>query len=189
VIKPALVGLAAPVGILIDGGNWGGGSAIVAKAGLLSEAKATKFRKRHVHCATGQAQLMNAAQYPTEIGTLPTAMQDRLSRQSPPGEQLDLSPIGYQFYRAGDCRIPGKDSVHVLYRAPADARRRDAISLWVRSSGEDVTIEANKLYNATSPESAHPILMWKHAGLVYYLVGDSPDRAQDAAQYLFTASR
>jgi anti-sigma factor RsiW len=183
----ALIGLAAPVGIVIDGMGPGQEPGTIAQAGVMNTDTARQFSKRHVACAYGQAELMNAARYPTELGRLPAAMRQRLDRQPLSADRLDLGAVGYRFYRAGDCRIPGDEGVHVLYRARSDSGRRDAISLWIHPAQGGLPIEPNKVYDATGEDAVHPILLWKHDGLVYYLVGDSAKRVHAAADYLFAA--
>jgi len=174
----ATVGLAALVGLVLSDGFNGHGTA------LLTPATIQQFSKRHVQCSHGLAQLHNATRYPTEVGELPAALADRLERKPLSATQLNLQPLGYRFDRAGDCRIPGDQGVHVVYRAARGTERSDAISLWIHPASGELELEPGKLYEANSPNAPHPILMWRHAGLAYYLVGDSATRVEDAAQHL-----
>jgi hypothetical protein len=165
--------------------DWGGAGGTGERAGLLSPAKLEMFSKRHVQCVHRIEELRNTAAYPQEVGALPAALERRLDQATPGAATFDLSPIGYAFERAGDCAVPGKGAAHVIYRAKPSTGRSDAMSLWLgRVTEQAPDIKPGRLYRATDDHDAHPLLLWRHGGIMYYLVGNGEQPVQKAARFL-----
>ena len=160
----------------------GAGSMTQLVAGLMPRAQVDMFEKRHVGCATNLALLKPDGNLPNQVESLPAALSERFSGQV---DGLDLSGIGYKFERVGKCTVPGQAAVHLVYRALPETGRADAISLWLLPASQaDVTVKEGQVYRVNGAGKAHPLVLWRHGGMMYYLVGDSMDVTERAAQTL-----
>lgn len=137
---------------------------------------------RHVSCSRLIASLNDSVKFPTEIKDVPKAIGDFLSRS--PYDVLDLTALGYEFQGAGRCAIPGSSSVHLIYRAIDRKHRDDALSLWIQPDDGSVIIKPDTMYQPAGEYAVHPIVLWKHGGMLYYLVGDESEAVTKAAQQL-----
>jgi hypothetical protein len=149
---------------------------------IVSTDELDSFAGRHVSCSRLIAALHDSTKFPTEVKDLPKAIGDYLGR-SPYGV-LDLSALGFKFDGAGPCSIPGSRSVHLIFRPIDRDHRDDALSLWVQPDNGSRQIAPDKFYQASGENAVHPIVLWKHAGMVYYLVGDEAGTVTQAAQKL-----
>lgn len=143
---------------------------------LLSPREVERFDRRHNGCAT-MTQKLREADWPGNIELLPGALTSHLGAQ--PYPVLDLSAAGYQFAGAGPCGIPGEPAVHLLYRG-----EHDTISLWLRPDDGRYDIPEDHFYQTTGENSKHSLLVWRHSGIIYYLVGDNPSHARKACSVL-----
>lgn len=139
------------------------------------------FQWRHTRCSLAIDEL-HTSQYPQQIEALPGAIADTLGHQ--PYPVLDLAKMGYVFERAGPCSIPSAKSIHLIYKARPETGRDDRLSLWIEPDDGKLAIEAGKPYHITGERAAHPVLVWKDADMVYYLVGDSDSSVEQAASTL-----
>ncbi len=136
---------------------------------------------RHTRCSRA-IDALAAGQYPQDIQALPGAISDTLGRQ--PYPVLDLSSLGYVFDRAGPCGLPGGRSIHLIYKARSETGRDDRLSLWIEPDDGKLLLEPDRPYHVTGKRAAHPILVWKHGDMVYYLVGDSDAAVEEAVATL-----
>jgi anti-sigma factor RsiW len=143
------------------------------------------FQWRHTRCSRAIDQLA-AGQYPQNIEALPGAIADTLGHQTYP--VLDLSQLGYEFDKAGPCSVPGSRSIHLIYKATPQSGRDDRISLWIEPDEGKFLLEPDKAYRVTGERAAHPMLVWKHGRMIYYLVGDADTTVQDAVATLTSAA-
>ncbi|MCE9591544.1 MAG: hypothetical protein K8S99_13595 [Planctomycetes bacterium] len=150
---------------------------------IIPEETVNAFTRRHVACSRFIQRLHDDVKFPTDIREMPGAMKAYLGSQ--PYPTLDLSSLGYEFKAAGECSIPGEKSVHLIYQARPDTGRTDSMSLWVEGGDNLKGLEPDTPY-LIGGDTAHPLLVWRHAGMSYYLTGDSPDSMQAAAQHLTT---
>ncbi len=151
---------------------------------LIQPAKVNQFARRHVTCTTQTAQLHVMASVDS-LGDAPEAIARHIG--TPPPRGLDLSSIGYTFDQIGECRVPCKQAVHLIYRADAKDGRHDAISLWLSPYQGQPGIEENKLYEVTSDDFPHPMMMWRHGKTVYHLMGDQSKAVKQASSQLMAA--
>lgn len=144
---------------------------------LIGDALLDRFARRHVSCSTMVDRLEQAA-WPREVAALPEALAVFLS--APTYSVLDLSTIGYRYEGSGPCKLPGTQSVHLIYRANDDFRR-DALSLWMCPDDNRFDIQEDKLHQVTSLQYPHPMYVWRHDGVIYYLMGDSEEYVRQAS--------
>jgi hypothetical protein len=154
---------------------------------VLAPALVDKFAWRHNGCAREIQQLNDAVAFPSDLKQMPTSLAEYLGAQSYP--VLDLSAIGYDFWKAGECIVPGHGihSVHMIYRSRGSATGEPAgaaLSLWVATDKGQVSLKPDQPYVAAGGDKPHPMIVWRHSGLVYYLMGDSLDSVDQAAGLL-----
>lgn len=174
-----LVGVLVSIGLLSNPGLSNRGYAF--NDPLISSAQVGYFTDRHNICANSPEALMADPNLPQSIADLPDALRQRFGN-APIG--LDLAPLGYTFAGAGPCNVPGSGSVHLVYQPLPDSGHDGPISLWIRPSNPDLEIEPDRLYQVNPDANDHPILLWRAAGLDYWLVGESPADAQQVADRL-----
>ncbi|MFA9479401.1 anti-sigma factor [Phycisphaerales bacterium AB-hyl4] len=150
-------------------------------AAVVNLASADRFGRRHVRCSRDITPLFNTDRFPDQVTALPRSIEGLLGKKFT-GPPLDLSLLGYEYQQAGECLIPGSRSVHVLYRAADGSGRSDSLSLWITAENTDLDLEPGRLYTAVDDEKPHPLLIWRHEELTYYLVGDSMPRVHQVAQ-------
>lgn len=150
----------------------------------LSTEKINAFGNRHSVCSKKLERLYRSSQFPVEVAKMPEAIAASLGKT--PKGSLDLSQSGYKFSKAGECRIPGQPSVHLVYRTKTSD---DAVSLWVVTYNGKPQLAQGTLYQGDPADSDHPIFFFRQDDLVYYLVGNAFDHTRVAAQELVVASR
>lgn len=187
---PALTAVAAVLVLAImlglPGGErpwlpWSAASVQIVPANMVNA-----FVSRHVTCSRMLAQIEDQASFPHSLRELPEVVAQRLHTAADDLVGLDLSAAGYAFDRAGMCHVPGR-SVHLIYKALPQTGRNDQISLWIQSAADSRmadSLEADKVYRAGPADAAHPIVLWKHGTLIYYVVGDWAPNVQFAANVL-----
>ncbi len=154
--------------------------------GIVPVKQIERFASRHVTCSRALTELHNVENFPDRLEAMPDKLAELFPISSTPN--LDLSALGYEFEKAGNCLIPGKDAVHMVYRAAPETGRHDSMSLWIKpyrgpdSSDHDAAIEPNRIYRVADAQQAHPMFVWRTDSMIYYLVGDSGDQVQRAAQ-------
>ncbi|MEX0745066.1 MAG: hypothetical protein WD118_05650 [Phycisphaeraceae bacterium] len=154
-------------------------------AAIINLTSADRFGQRHVRCSRDITPLFNTDRFPKHVAALPNTLESLFGR-SFNGPPLDLTLFGYEYSQAGECLLPGGKSVHVLYRAAEGAERSDALSLWITTNSADLRLEPGRLYTAADDEKPHPLLIWQHDGLTYYLVGDAMPRVYQVARAMAT---
>lgn len=145
-------------------------------ARLLSNEQMHRFSNRHEACASMRDQL-HEADWPTRISELPVALSEHLGASTYRG--LDLTAAGYEFAGAGPCRVPGEPSAHLIYR-PAEDQNLTPISLWMRLDDGRFDIPENRTHMVKTDSSTNPILIWRHSGIIYYIVGDAAEHLEKA---------
>jgi hypothetical protein len=153
--------------------------------GILPASQVDRFVARHVRCQSQIDKLRESVQFPTEVAMLSGSIETFVG--SRPGIALDLTELGYTFWKAGECRIPSSPAVHLIYRAMPQSDRHDSLSLWMeRDQGQLANLEEGKTYRASPDNAVHPTFVWRDGGMIYYLVGDALDAAEPTAMQLAT---
>lgn len=150
----------------------------------LSEPRVQALGKRHNTCSKKLEALYRSQDFPNKLSEMPAAIAGCVGKR--PRHSLDLSQMGYEFTRAGECHSTGETAVHMVYRAKGPDG--DSVSLWVLPYKGQPEIREGLIYQGNVADSDIPIFFWRQDELVYYLVGNSFDRARVAAQSL-VASR
>lgn len=152
---------------------------------IIPVAQAEQFNSRHVTCSRAIETLHNLDKFPDQLTALPQTVAEHLGAPVP---ALDLTALGYHFEGAGDCMIPGSNSVQIVYRAEPDSGHSDSVSLWMRADDGKLPIKDGTIYTRQCPDTNRKLLVWKRAGVVYYLLGDEPDRTEAIANSLRNVS-
>lgn len=151
---------------------------LITNGNVLNASLVDKFGNRHFKCSRHITPIHGADQFPQNLTKLPGALSEYFHKPIDP-ELLDLSALGYEFDMAGLCLLPGKGAVHIIYKSQAPGQA-DMLSLWMRPFEEGSGIEADRLYTTADPQENYPMVVWRHADMVYYLVGDSYDTVERA---------
>ncbi|MEM9883669.1 MAG: hypothetical protein AAF800_12215 [Planctomycetota bacterium] len=151
--------------------------------GLITASLASNFGRRHNQCALGEATPYGTDLFPAEITQLDDALVQHVGQEIN-GAALDLSILGYDYDVAGVCPLPGGDSVHVLYENP-DGR---TLSLWIKRYDGRPTLDPGVPYVPPSDHTDTPMMVWREAGMVFYLVGDTMGDVRDAQPTIRLAS-
>lgn len=152
--------------------------------GIIAEQRYAQFVDRHLDCSGKTSLLQHQELFKQNIHLLPESITAFLGK--PFQTRLDLSSIGYEFVAVGECNVPGPGSVHLIYRAVDDPTGRDTISLWIRVHDGTTDVTPNKPYVHTGDQLANPLLLWQQREMVYYLVGESLAKVENAARSLRT---
>ncbi len=139
----------------------------------------------HVDCSRALDRLHSAKEYPGPLADLSASVKRDLGRSRP---YPDLSSMGYRFVGTGPCDKPIEGTAHLLYRADA-TRAQETVSLFVQPNKGQFSIEPGKIYAAATPDSVHPMLVWRTQEAVYFLVGDAAETVQAASKLSQPASR
>lgn len=183
---PGYPGFPASSDPTTSGGGGGGGELSVLPAAMVQ-----RFARRHSGCEAGR-DLLHEGDLPQNLAELPAALTAYLGDR--PDASLDLSGIGYVFDRVGPCTLPGGKSVHLIYRSISD--RSHALSLWIKPDDGKLALRPDLFYQATTPASSdrdasfgnQPMVVWRHAGMIYYLIGGEPAIVRDASAALATVA-
>ncbi len=152
---------------------------LIKSANILNASVVDQFGDRHVKCSRKLTPMVGTDQFPQDLTELPGALSEYFSQPVNP-EVLNFSALGYEFDVAGLCIIPGKGSVHVIYRSQAPTGQTDTLSLWLRPFEQGSGIQPDKLYATKATQETYPMIVWRHSDMVYYLVGDDYDTVQRA---------
>lgn len=156
-----------------------GGSKLITSAKVLNASLVNEFGNRHFKCARHLTPMHGTDKFPQDLDALPGALSSYF--QQPIDENaLNLSALGFEFDMAGLCLLPGKGSVHVVYKSQAPTGQIDTLSLWLRPYDDQSTIEPGRLYKTADATDNFPMLVWRQGDMVYYLVGDSYDTVERA---------
>lgn len=147
-------------------------------ASILPVSEINRFSNRHTSCSQEISRLQSFAINPTNIEQMPKVVNDHLGKQSYPC--LDLSPMGYEFARAGPCHLPSQKAAHLIYQAKNKTGTNDTISLWIAPDEGQFNFKKDKVFRVRGQESDHPVIIWRHNNLVYYIIGDSYPAVQKA---------
>jgi anti-sigma factor RsiW len=142
----------------------------------MNKADSERFSQRHAAC-TSMRELLHQADWPTNVNELPVALTGHLGAS--PYKGMDLSKAGYKFDGAGPCMAPGEPSAHLIYR-PVDDQNQTPISLWLRPDDGRYDIPENMTHQVNTEGSSTPIYIWRHSGIIYYMVGDSMSHVMEA---------
>lgn len=123
--------------------------------------------RTHVDCSRYEDH-SHPPEFPAEEAAVPEAIRRRLGRQA---FLPDLSSTGYRFAGAGACTVPGASTVHIVFRATASGTV-DSVSLFIQPDVGQAAVKPETVYRLSGAESAHPVLLWRRDGLIFYLVGD-----------------
>ena len=142
------------------------------------------FGHRHTLCASDPSErLVGHERFGDSLEQLPGNLNDYFSR-SADGLSLDLSSAGYEYQLTGVCSLPGSGSVHIVYQNKSNPDQM--MSLWVIPAQQEISeqMEAGRVYVEAAADLDHPVILWEDNGLLFYLVGDSLQDAQNAVQTL-----
>ena len=174
---------AACVAVGVSVGRWSSPKP-VGDVGPLAVAITAQVTRVHVDCSRHADHLHEPA-FPREVRELPAALLTHLGAAAP---YPDLSAMGYEFAGAGPCELPGAKTVHLLYR-PRRADMADTVSVFLQADAGQVGVEPDTVYVASPPDAPHPLLLWRSAGVVYYLVADDAGTANAALAAIPTAPK
>lgn len=154
------------------------------RGALLTETQLSRFANRHEVCANAP-ETLHGRGMPAEPARVPDAAAAHLRAPSAALPRLDLAALGYTFVAAGECGVPGKPSVHIVYRA---TNNPDAptLSLWIRPDDGRFDIPENAIYRVTPLTAEHPVAVWRAGGLLHYLVGDRGNNVDQLAGAIAT---
>ena len=177
------VGAAACVAVGVSiGRSWS--PKPVGHEGPLAAAITSELTRVHVDCSRYPDHFHEPA-FPREVRAVPAALLTHLGAAAP---YPDLSAMGYEFAGAGPCELPGAKTVHLLYR-PRRADMADTVSVFLQADAGQVGVEPDTVYVASPPDAPHPLLLWRSAGVVYYLVADDAGTANAALAAIPTAPK
>lgn len=152
---------------------------LITNGNVLNASLVDQFGNRHFKCSRHIAPIHGADKFPQDLAKLPGALSEYFHEPIDP-ELLDLSGLGYEFDTIGLCILPGKGSVHMIYKTQNAAGQAEMLSLWMRPFEEGSGIEPDRLYTTADPQGNYPMVVWRHGSMVYYLVGDSYDTVERA---------
>jgi len=144
------------------------------------------FARRHMDCGQMLSSMNQNVMPPNTLMELPDALKKYFGVQLA-GLSLDLTALGYEYQGTGRCSVPGQ-SIHLVYRSTTTSDRPDTLSIWVRPYTGAPAIDPGTVYTVAGPVASFPVILWRRGDMVYYLVGDSFENAQYAAQTLNTRS-
>lgn len=156
----------------------------VTHAGSLPAPLVSEVTRVHVDCSR-YADHFHEPAFPREAAGMPAVFLEHLGTAAP---YPDLSAMGYEFAGAGPCTLPGGKTIHLLYR-PSSSDLADTVSVFLQADVGQVSVESGKVYVASPPAAPHPLLLWRSAGLVYYLVADESGTADAALAAIPTAPK
>lgn len=154
--------------------------------GLVTARLARQLSERHVQCAHGDDPLTPEGLAPIQPGDLvglDAALVDHFDAELQ-NASLDLSSIGYDYQIAGLCPVPGDGAVHVIYENP-DGRR---LSLWIKPYDGQPMLDPGVPYVPPAAHAEHPMVVWRQANTVFYLVGETREEVQQARPAIRLAS-
>ncbi|MEL7086898.1 MAG: hypothetical protein AAGL98_00400 [Planctomycetota bacterium] len=168
----ALLAVVGTVGLSAYRSQAGGG---YTADGLISASLAERFGDRHTSCTLGEGMPAQTELFPAELDQLDESIARHVGPQIG-GAALDLSSLGYDYQVAGLCPVPGDNAVHVIYKS-ADDR---ALSLWIKAYDGKPTLDPGVPYIPPQEHSGRPMMVWREADMVFYLVGDVMDDVKQA---------
>lgn len=159
----------------------------------LDETRLAAFAGRHTSCSSDLSKLYAGIESPDNVTALPGTIDDYFVSELGAQQSgridttLDLSVLGYEFQRVGRCNLPGRNAVHIVYRAADDAEHDKSLSLWIKPATGELNLVPRTLYTAEASDG-QPLLIWQRNGRTYYLLGDAPTDARHAAEVLATGN-
>lgn len=177
----ALLAIVGVVGLSAYRNLAGGG---YTADGLISASLAEKFGSRHVSCSLGESSPADTELFPAELDQLDESLAQHVGQELD-GAALDLSSLGYDYQVAGICPIPGDNAVHVIYKNP----NGNALSLWIKAYDGKPTLDPGVAYVPPAEHSGRPMMVWREADMVFYLVGDAMDDVKKAQPAIHLATR
>ncbi len=170
-------------GVLFSQTNPGGAGFNTQTASFLSSSQIQNFTGRHFDCAERPDRLKNPDQFGGHnFEQLPGKLGDYFKTDT--NElALNLNGIGYDYQLTGTCSIPGSGAVHIIYHKQADPSQ--SISVWiVPAKPEQDKLEQGRVYTEVGDNLLRPVIFWRDAGLLYYVVGDSIQDCDKAVKQL-----
>ena len=146
-------------------------TALPVPATYIAEATRT-----HVDCSRFPS--LHTGSWPEALGDLGPALLKYLGRPVP---YPDLSGIGYEYIGAGPCARPLENAAHLLYRS-TDPKDVETVSLFVQKYDGHSLIQPGKVYRIAGRDAAHPMIVWRHADMVFYLISDAEEPLENAAR-------
>ncbi|MEM7626014.1 MAG: hypothetical protein AAF333_10340 [Planctomycetota bacterium] len=177
----ALLAIVGVVGLNVFRSATSGG---YTADGLISASLAERFGDRHASCTLGEIAPYKADLFPTDIDQLDESLAQHVGQELD-GAALDLSSLGYDYQVAGVCPIPGDNAVHVIYENEGG----NTLSLWIKAYNGKPTLDPGVPYIPPQDHSGRPMMVWREADMVFYLVGDAMDDVKKAQPAIRLASR
>ncbi len=148
------------------------------QAGILPVGMIEQFDRRHMRCSMKLDEL-HPGPFKNELAVaeVEATARDYLSGAGLPS--LDLSRFDYRFREAGECTIPGRKSVHLIYEKiepKADGQRMSA-SLWITGVNEFAskggkTMQPGILYREVDQQTGQTMWLWTDGQMDYFLIGE-----------------
>lgn len=156
-------------------------------ASFLSADQIQNLTGRHFDCAERPDRLKNPNQFGgNDFTRLPGKLSDYFNTDANK-LSLNLDGIGYDYQLAGTCSLPGSGAVHIVYHKHNDPKQ--SISVWiVPTKPEHDKLEQGRVYAEVGGDILRPVIFWRDAGLLYYVVGDSIQDCDKAVQQLRRAA-
>ena len=155
---------------------------------FLNPDQITNLTGRHADCSERPDLLKNPNQFGTadDFEQLPGKLRDYF-RTDANMISLNLDGIGYDYQLTGTCSLPGSGAVHIIYHK--HDKPDQSISVWiVPAKPEHNMLTEGRVYSEVGDNLLRPVIFWRDAGLLYYLVGDSIQDCDKAVQQLRQAA-
>jgi hypothetical protein len=69
----------------------------------------------------------------------------------------------------------------LLYRS-TDPKDVETVSLFVQKYDGKSPVQPGKVYRIAGKDAAHPMIVWRHEDMVFYLVSDAEEPLENAAK-------
>lgn len=150
---------------------------------ILSDNQIKNLTGRHFDCAERPDRLKNPNQFGgKDFEQLPGKLSDYFNTDANK-LSLNLDGIGYDYQLTGTCSLPGSGAVHIVYHKHEDPKQ--SISVWiVPAKAQHEHLKQGRVYAEVGDDLLRPVIFWRDAGLLYYVVGDSLEDCDKAVKQL-----
>jgi anti-sigma factor RsiW len=150
------------------------------EAVVMGVRQAAVFQRRHGACSQDPSQVHSRG-FPQQPDAVTQELMRVLHTPTPP--PVDLRGAGFELVVAGRCVLPGRDSVHLVFRRSRADGMAESLSVWMtpyRGQGE---LPEGRVLCVTS-DRREPVLVWRQGEVVCYVVAESDHSAWDVSRAL-----
>ena len=150
------------------------------EAVVMGVRQASVFQRRHGACSQDPSQV-HAQGFPQEPAAVTQELMRILHTPTPP--PVDLKGTGFQLVVAGHCVLPGRDSVHLIFRKRLPDGTPESLSVWMtpyRGQGE---LPEGRVICVTG-DRREPVLVWRQGEVVCYVAAESEAAAWEVNRTL-----